>query len=48
VIAQPAGLGGIVRHYYYGQFFRGFHAKSVFSSHWLNSLAKQSKNFPKA
>jgi hypothetical protein len=27
VIAQPGGLGGIVRHYYYGRFFRGFHAK---------------------
>jgi hypothetical protein len=27
VIAQPAGLGGIVRHYYYGRFSRGFHAK---------------------
>ena len=27
VIAQPVGLGGIVRHYYYGRFSRGFHAK---------------------
>ncbi len=27
VIAQPAGLGGIVRHYYYGRFSRGFHVK---------------------
>ena len=27
VITQPAGLGGIVRHYYYGRFSRGFHPK---------------------
>jgi len=27
VIAQPAGLGGIVRHSYYGRFSRVFHAK---------------------
>jgi hypothetical protein len=27
LIAQPAGLGGIVRHYYYGRFSRSFHAK---------------------
>jgi hypothetical protein len=27
LIAQPADLGGIVRHYYYGRFCRGFHAK---------------------
>ena len=27
VIAQPAGLGGIVRHHYYGRFSRGFHVK---------------------
>jgi hypothetical protein len=27
VIAQPACLGGIVRHHYYGRFRRGFHAK---------------------
>ena len=30
LIAQPAGLGGIVRHYYYGRFSRGFHAKDDF------------------
>jgi hypothetical protein len=30
LIAQPAGLGGIVRHYYYGRFSRGFHAKDGF------------------
>ena len=27
VIAQPVGLGGIVRHYYYGRFSRDFHVK---------------------
>ena len=27
VIAQALGLGGIVRHYYYGRFPRGFHPK---------------------
>ena len=26
-MAQPAGLGGIVRHYYYGRFSGAFHAK---------------------
>jgi hypothetical protein len=30
LIAKPAGLGGIMRHYYYGRFCRGFHAKDGF------------------
>jgi hypothetical protein len=30
LIAQPASLGGIVHHYYYGRFFRSFHPKDGF------------------
>src|SRR5665811_1127313 len=30
LIARPASLGGIVHHYYYGRFSRGFHAKDDF------------------
>jgi hypothetical protein len=40
LIAQPAGLGGIVRHSYYGRFSRGFHAKDDFFNYLSRFLIK--------
>ncbi len=48
LIAQPAGLGGIVRHYYYGRFSRGFHAKDDLFNNISSVMVKVGGGFSEA
>ena len=48
VIAQPTGLGGIVRHYYYGRFSCGFHAKDDFLNYFSIFMVKVGGGFIEA
>ena len=48
LIARPASLGGIVHHYYYGRFSRGFHAKDDLFNIIIVLLVKVGSGFIEA